>query len=421
MAQARVGDAEEGVSGAQSALVSAHEDFCGAAEGYVETLDRYGRVFTDRATTVGDVQTLGADLVEPRDDVVSAADAVGTAKDELAAAQQELVDAQAALAAAIATASSVPVSTAAPTTSTTTTLVPAATIERVQQAEDDLARTAEGITAETALVEAGAAYNSATLALEIAWLRLLDEAECVSEEQQANAIEQLTAYTTALQNGLQTAGYDPGPIDGIYGPQTVAAVEQLQTDSGLPVTGFVDEATARALQDKLDAVGQQQATQIVALQTILTLTGFWDGPIDGQWTDELTQSLVAFQTTLGVEPTGEVDAATLAAFQQALVELGAAITSTTPAPTTVGTAGHGRPDHTGAERTTPRPRRPAERPRCALRLTSMRASPQEACDGRHDNARYTSRGPVRLVSPVGGRRLPAVGCRPARPVSARRR
>jgi peptidoglycan hydrolase-like protein with peptidoglycan-binding domain len=334
VAQARVGEAEEGVSGAQSALVSAHEDFCGAAEGYVETLDRYGRVFTDRAATVGDVQTLGADRVEPRDEVASAADAVGTAKDELAAAQQELVDAHAALAAAIATASSVPVSTAAPTTSTTTTLVPAATIERVQQAEDDLARTAEGITAETALLEAGAAYNSAALALEIAWLRLLDEAECVSEEQQAKAIEQLTAYTTGLQSGLQTAGYDPGPIDGIYGPQTVAAVEQLQTDSGLPVTGFVDEATARALQDKLDAVGQQQATQIVALQTILTLTGFWDGPIDGQWTDELTQSLVAFQTALGVEPTGEVDAATIAAFQQARAALGAAITSTTPAPTT---------------------------------------------------------------------------------------
>ena len=140
------------------------------------------------------------------------------------------------------------------------------------------------------------------------------------------------------RTALQTAGYDPGPIDGIYGPQTVAAVEQLQTDSGLPVTGFVDEATARALQDKLDAVGQQQATQIVVLQTILTLTGFWDGPIDGQWTDELTQSLVAFQTALGVEPTGEVDAATLAAFQQALVELEAAITSTTTAPTTEPTA-----------------------------------------------------------------------------------
>ena len=57
------------------------------------------------------------------------------------------------------------------------------------------------------------------------------------------------------------------------------------------------------------------------LQTILTLVGFWDGPIDGVWTDELTQALMDFQTALGVEPTGVVDAATIAAFQQALADL----------------------------------------------------------------------------------------------------
>ena len=86
-------------------------------------------------------------------------------------------------------------------------------------------------------------------------------------------------------------------------------MEQLQTDSELPVTGFVDEATARALQDKLTAAGLDQARQTVMLQTILSLVGFWDGPIDGVWTDELTQALKDFQTHLGVEPTGVVDAA----------------------------------------------------------------------------------------------------------------
>ena len=149
------GDAEAGVSGAQGALTSAHQNFCVAAKDYVETLDRYGRVFTDRSATVGDVQTLGADLVEPRDEVATSVDAVETAKNDLAAAQQELVDAQAALAAAIAAASSVPVSSTAETTITTTTLVPAATIERVQLAEQDLARTARGINADTPLVDAG--------------------------------------------------------------------------------------------------------------------------------------------------------------------------------------------------------------------------------------------------------------------------
>ena len=38
------------------------------------------------------------------------------------------------------------------------------------------------------------------------------------------------------------------------------------------------------------------------------------------WTDELTAALQEFQIALGVEPTGVVDAATLAAFEQALAE-----------------------------------------------------------------------------------------------------
>jgi len=348
VAQARVSDAGAGVSGAEGVLTSAHQNFCVASKDYVETLDRYGRLFTDRSATVGDVQTLGADLVEPRDEVATSVDAVETAKNDLAAAQQELVDAQAALAAAIAVASSVPVSSTAETTITTTTLVPAAAIERVQLAEQDLARTARGINADTPLAEAGAAYNSAALALEIAWLNLLNEAGCLSEQRQRDALAQLAAYTTALQTDLTRAGYDPGPIDGIYGPQTVGAVEQLQKDSGLRVTGFVDEATARALQDKLAAVGQaeatqtatqtaalQTATQTAALQTALKLAGYWDGPVDGKWTDALTQALLAMQTTLGVEPTGQVDAATVAAFQQALAALPTTVTSAATATATV--------------------------------------------------------------------------------------
>lgn len=334
-AEERVGNAETGVSEAQEALMTAHGEFCGATEGYIEAIDRYGRVFTDRAATVGDLTTLGADLVEPGEAVVTANDDVVVAKDELAAAQQELADAEAALAEAIATASSVPNSTVTPTTVTTTTLVPQATIERVQQAEEDLARVARDISDDTPLVEAAADYNSAALALEMAWLRLLDEAGCLSDEQQANAAEQIAAYTTALQTDLTNAGYDPGAIDGVYGPQTVAAVEQLQSDSELPVTGFVDEATARALQDKLAGVGQEQARQTVILQTILSLVGYWDGPIDGVWTDELTQSLMNFQTALGIEPTGIVDAATIAAFQLALADLeaGGPVTTAPPAGT----------------------------------------------------------------------------------------
>ena len=338
-AEAQVEAAESGVTEAQDALTAAGEQFCSEAAGYVEALDRYGKLFTDQVATVGDVTTAGTDLVEPRESVASAVGGVDEAKTALADAEQELIDAQAALAAAVATASSMPTTSTTPGTTTTTTIVPAATIERVQQAEDDLAQAARGITDATPLAEATAEYNSAAFALQIAWLRLLSDAGCLSDEQQSEAVTQVTAYTTTLQTELQQVGYYDGAIDGIYGPQTVEAVKRLQADSDLRRTGFVDVATTQALDALLAELGEQAAaaemTHTAAVQTVLTLTGHWTGPIDGMWTEELTAALVAFQTELGVEPTGEVDAATLAAFQQALAALESAVTSTTtPATTT---------------------------------------------------------------------------------------
>ncbi len=115
------------------------------------------------------------------------------------------------------------------------------------------------------------------------------------------------------------------PIDGIYGPATVAAVEDVQKANGLPVTGTVDKATAAALQAELLALGgaaaQESLATTAAIQQTLKLAGFWDGPVDGAWTPELTEAVKAFQVELGVEPTGNVDAATVAAFQQALTDL----------------------------------------------------------------------------------------------------
>ena len=64
-AEARVAEAVTGVTDSQEALEAAHAQFCVDAESYIEVLDRYGQLFTDDAATVGDVETLGADLVEP--------------------------------------------------------------------------------------------------------------------------------------------------------------------------------------------------------------------------------------------------------------------------------------------------------------------------------------------------------------------
>jgi len=50
-----------------------------------------------------------------------------------------------------------------------------------------------------------------------------------------------------LQTALKRTGYDPGPIDGIFGPKTEKAVKAFQRVKGLVVDGIVGPKTAAAL------------------------------------------------------------------------------------------------------------------------------------------------------------------------------
>jgi peptidoglycan hydrolase-like protein with peptidoglycan-binding domain len=338
-AQSRVTKAQKAVTESQAALDKATAQFCGETKDYIAALDRYGKVFDQSAATVGDVRTAGADLEKPRSSVLSSADAVTTARDDLAKAHQELADAQANLAAAQASASSqtVPPTTGSNTT-TTAPLVPPANVDRVKRAESDFTAATQGVTDQTPLTQATAQVNSAAFALEVAWLQLLNQAGCLTDEQQQKAVTALHDYTVALQTALHATGYYTAEIDGVYGPSTTEAVQKLQTNNGLPPTGWVDRATAAALDAELLAKGGAATTSALthtaAVQSTLKLAGYWTGPIDGQWTPELTDALKNFQTALGVPATGAVDAATLAALQQTIAQAKSASTSTTTATST---------------------------------------------------------------------------------------
>ena len=52
---------------------------------------------------------------------------------------------------------------------------------------------------------------------------------------------------TELQTLLTNLGYNPGPIDGVFGEQTLNAVKKFQSNNGLEVTGIVDYLTWEAL------------------------------------------------------------------------------------------------------------------------------------------------------------------------------
>lgn len=49
------------------------------------------------------------------------------------------------------------------------------------------------------------------------------------------------------QERLKAAGFDPGPVDGIFAPQTQTALRQYQRHHSLPITGVLDAATRNAL------------------------------------------------------------------------------------------------------------------------------------------------------------------------------
>ena len=292
---------------------------------YVEALDRYGKLFTDDAATVGDVKTLGADLVEPRESVATSVDDVEAAQDRAGRSR-----------------------TGAPRRPGGTGGGDRHRLERADQLDDtrrrrrrprrsaghDRARPAgrgrsrrdrRGDHRGNAAGRGDSAeYNSAAFALQIAWLeaalrRRLPHRRAAGRSGRAGDC----LHDQRCRPSCSRSATTTGEIDGIYGPLTVDAVKQLQADSDLPETGFVDRATAEALDAEAGRArpaggGRQRLTHTASVQTVLTLTGFWTGPIDGVWTDELTAALQAFQTALGVEPTGVVDAATLAAFEQAL-------------------------------------------------------------------------------------------------------
>jgi hypothetical protein len=52
---------------------------------------------------------------------------------------------------------------------------------------------------------------------------------------------------SAVQSQLAEQGYYRGPIDGVYGPQTRAALTRYQSSRGLQATGALSPATLRAL------------------------------------------------------------------------------------------------------------------------------------------------------------------------------
>lgn len=68
--------------------------------------------------------------------------------------------------------------------------------------------------------------------------------------------------TSVLQAALTTLGFDPGPIDGRYGPPSQDAVRDFQADAGLAVDALVGPLTWAALQDVACRISEDPAQPV---------------------------------------------------------------------------------------------------------------------------------------------------------------
>jgi uncharacterized surface protein with fasciclin (FAS1) repeats len=283
--------------------------FCETSSQYVAALDQYGRLFDDSAITVGDVRDDAESLTAGREEVEAAAADLRAAI-EAAEEAGEPVDPEVEVA------------------------VSEEAIDRLEASEERFTETLSSVDESTPLADAVIEVSAAAYELQVSWLIVLAQAGCVEDLEEV--IPQIVEYVAALQTDLQTAGFYDGPIDGIYGTETVAAVKALQEEVGLPVTGVMDRASQAALAELL---ANQTSAQVTALQGLLTGLGYWSGPIDGEWTDELGAALSRLQADLGLEPTGTIDIETLLAIQEALAAgMGSTEESTTTTSTPPGSS-----------------------------------------------------------------------------------
>ncbi len=70
-----------------------------------------------------------------------------------------------------------------------------------------------------------------------------------------------TALVREAQQHLAKLGYEPGPVDGISGKQTIAAVQEYQRDNGIKPDGIISEGLLASLRQKSASSSSPLPTQ----------------------------------------------------------------------------------------------------------------------------------------------------------------
>ncbi len=120
-----------------------------------------------------------------------------------------------------------------------------------------------------------------------------------------------SARVAALQVGLRAHGFDAGPVDGVRGPLTTAALVSFQRARGIRPTGLVGRTTRRALGARgRPLLGQRELAvgavgwDVAVLEFRLRRYGLGARAVDGRFTGRTSIALRRYQSRRGLAADG---------------------------------------------------------------------------------------------------------------------
>jgi peptidoglycan hydrolase-like protein with peptidoglycan-binding domain len=136
---------------------------------------------------------------------------------------------------------------------------------------------------------------------------------CSKEHQMAEPVLRKGSTDPAvrdLQESLKALGHDPGPVDGVFGATTEAAVKAFQQAKGIAVDGIVGRVTWINIDeaDQSEPVLKIGSTGLPVrrAQKRMSLVGFEVGGVDGRYGTQTEAAVKQLQQQAGINVDGVV-------------------------------------------------------------------------------------------------------------------